>query len=282
MPAMAIKPKSNLDDFVSAAGASVGSSHSTASSPSIAGTQPKAVGDLQALIAAAAWQKHTVDSGSTRKVGAGETAAQRDFSADLGLDVLVHEASRSVGGALPVSPVNSPSVASDINQLIAHVAGRPASADRISTVASVPAAVTVPQEMLVASGEKTETARPAKRSASRNVGPWVTAVVIAAIVGGVVWFGFPHRETKALPTIAGGPKFPLTEKEKELVEHLRAAHAEVERYRMANGSLPTKIDMKVRGVVFHIRPVKDTHMIMAVSEQQHLVLMGDGRWHKAQ
>jgi hypothetical protein len=289
---MALKPTPNLDDFVSAAGAAVGEAHSAGRVTSAIAPRPATEADLETLIGAAGGvSQNKATKAPAPKVGASKTAAQADFRDGLHLDGLVHKAAHSLNGGRFAATNAGTSVstgrathdaATDISQLIANVAGHPSTtAPPVVANGPTPAARVEPEAFVARPAGEDRAVSPAKRTASRNVGPWVTAVVIAALVGGAVWFGYQHRETKALPTIAGGPQFQLTAKQKELVEHLRAAHAEVERYRQANGRLPSRIEMKVRGVVFYIRPVKDSYMLMAVSEHQNLVLMGDGRWHKA-
>jgi hypothetical protein len=94
------------------------------------------------------------------------------------------------------------------------------------------------------------------------------------------WMGYQQRVVN-VPLVKGNPPFSLTPKQTELVAHLRAAHAEVERYRMAHGQLPARIELKSPRVHLYLRPMKQGYMLMAVSENQNLVLMNDGRWHKA-
>lgn len=219
--------------------------------------------------------KNDAASGSSRNVGAGETAMDTESSAGVGLDGLVQQAAHSVGAgrgkaarpdASAKSTSTAPNAASDISLIVARASGMPAP---------------IVETTMAAPDEHENTRQAARSTTIQNMAPWAAALLISLLIGGGGWYAYQHRAVDA-PLLQGSPTFPLTAKQKELVEYLRAAHTEVERYREAHGRLPSRIEMKVRGVVFYIRPVKDSYMLMAVSEHQNLVLMGDGRWHKAQ
>jgi hypothetical protein len=176
---------------------------------------------------------------------------------------------RAAATPKPAKPP-SPTVSDAVNQFAAHGSKHVHDSQMLIKAAGAPAKFD-PQD------------RSSKLSgAMSGRGALIAIAVVVALSVSIAYLrDRPVPAGLGTPLVQEKPLFDLTAKQSELVGHLREARAEVERYRKEHGGLPVRIEHKVAGVRFYLRPVRDSYMIIAVSDHQNLVLMGEGRWYKA-